>query len=74
MLLGDIMDLKKYKLRKDQRIFFFISGCFLWTGILLSGIENVHWLLFIPPTMYIGASLNGYCTMMMITQKLFKKQ
>jgi hypothetical protein len=65
------MDCKKYKLRKDQRIFFFISGSFLWTGILLSGLSQVHWLLFIPPTMYIGASITGYCTMMMITQKFF---
>lgn len=68
------MNLKQYKLRKDQRLFFFITGSFLWAGILFSGIENVHWLLFIPPTMFLGASLNGYCIMMMITQKIFNKK
>lgn len=65
------MDWENYKLRKDQRIFFFISGSFLWTGIFLSGVSQVHWLLYIPPIMFIGASFTGYCTMMMITQKFF---
>jgi len=68
------MNLKQYKLSKDQRIFFFISSCMQWLGIWLSGFENVHWLLYVPPILFLGASLNGFCSMMIITKMLFGKK
>jgi len=30
-------------------------------GIFLSGLENVHWLLFVPPGMLFFAAATGFC-------------
>ena len=63
------MNLKKYKLSKSQRMFFFISSMYQFVGFYLSNFD-LHWMLYIPAFMFLGASINGYCTMMMLTKKI----
>ncbi len=67
------MDFKKYKLSKSQRLFFFISSMYQLIGFWLSDFD-VHWMLYIPAIMFFGASLNGYCTMMIATKMIFKEE
>ena len=66
------MNLKQFKLTKDQRVFFLISSSVQWLGLWLSDF-NAHWVLFIPPIFFLGASLNGYCSGMILTKILFGK-
>lgn len=63
--------LKPHKLEPHQRLFFLVSGIFLFTGIMLSD-WMVHWMLYIPPIFFLGAALNGYCSMMIITRLVLK--
>ncbi len=67
------MNLKQYKLSRNNRLFFLISSVVQGLGIFLSGYENVHWLLYLIPIMFFGASLNGYCSMMIIIEKVIGK-
>jgi hypothetical protein len=66
------MDIKKYKLSKSQRLFFLISSIYQFIGFWLSDFD-IHWMLYIPAVMFLGASLNGYCSMMIITKKILKE-
>ncbi len=68
-----LKDLKQYKMDGYKRLFFLFSSCVLFFGIYLTGWKEVHWLLYIPPIFFLGASLNGYCTGLIISQMLFDK-
>lgn len=65
--------LKEYKAGKSLRIFLFISSLAQALGIWLSGYENVHWFLYVIPIMFLGVALNGYCSMLILVQKIFGK-
>lgn len=44
-------------------------------GIWLSGFNNVHWVLYLPPAMLLFAALSGICPGVIIWSKLgFKNQ
>ncbi len=61
--------LRPFKLSRDQRLFFLISSLVQWLGLYLSDFQ-AHWILFVPPAFFLGAALNGYCSMMIVTRLL----
>lgn len=67
------MSLKQYTASPGTRLFLLISGVILWTGILLTGIRNVHWLLFIPSGAFILAAITGICPGLFFSRRAFKE-
>ena len=57
------------------RMLFLFMAAFISLGIWLTGINNVHWLLYIPPVALLFAGVTGICPGYMIFKKLgFKGQ
>jgi len=53
-----------------QRMVFLTVAVLLGVGIWLSGWEQVHWVLYLPPAMLVFAGLTGICPGLMLFQKL----
>jgi len=68
------MNLKKYKLSKANRFFFFISSMVIWGGIYLTGCKNIHWLLYIPATFFLGATITGLCFGQIFSSLIFPEK
>ena len=43
------------------RMLFLFMAAFISLGIWLTGINNVHWLLYIPPAALLFAGITGIC-------------
>ena len=57
------------------RMLFLFMAAFISLGIWLTGINNVHWFLYIPPVALLFAGVTGICPGYMIFKKLgFKGQ
>jgi hypothetical protein len=52
------------------RMLFLFMAAFIALGIWLTGINNVHWLLYIPPAALLFAGITGICPGMMLFKKL----
>ncbi len=52
------------------RMLFLFMAAFIALGIWLTGINNVHWLLYIPPAALTFAGITGICPGMMLFKKL----
>jgi len=58
-----------------QRMLLLSSSLFTFLGIFLTGYNIVHWLLYIPPTMFLIAGITGFCPGLIIFKKMgFKDQ
>jgi hypothetical protein len=49
---------------------FFTVAALLFTGIGLSGWNQVHWFLYLPAGMLVFAGLTGICPGLMLYRKL----
>ena len=57
------------------RMLFLFMAAFISLGIWLTGINNVHWFMYIPPAALLFAGVTGICPGYMIFKKLgFKGQ
>ena len=52
------------------RMLFIFMAAFIAAGIWLTGINNVHWLLYIPPVFLLFDGVTGICPGYMIFRKL----
>ena len=52
-----------------KMVFLTVAGL-LGLGIYLTGFDNVHWLLYVPPVMLIFAAVTGVCPGLMFWRKL----
>ena len=52
------------------RMLFLFMAAFIALGIWLTGINNVHWLLYIPPAALLFAGITGICPGMILFKKL----
>ena len=52
------------------RMLFIFMAAFISLGIWLTGINQVHWLLYIPPLALLFAGVTGICPGYMIFRKL----
>ena len=52
------------------RMLFLFMAAFISLGIWLTGINNVHWLLYIPPAALLFAGITGICPGMILFKKL----
>jgi hypothetical protein len=66
--------MKQYRINSPAlRLTFFIMGLIVSSGIALTGIANVHWLLFVPTVFLIFAGITGICPSLIISKWLFKE-
>jgi hypothetical protein len=52
-----------------RMLFLFVAALIL-VGIWLTGFNNVHWLLYIPPAALIFAGVTGICPGYLLFRKL----
>lgn len=64
--------MEKYKLSPAMRSFFFFAGSIIWLGIWLTGFSIVHWLLFVPASVFAFAAVTGICPGMIVLKALFR--
>lgn len=53
--------MKNHLIGKPMRLFFLVTGSFIWLGIWLTGLATVHWLLFVPAVFFPFAAITGIC-------------
>jgi hypothetical protein len=66
--------MKDYLLSNAMRFFFLVASGILWTGIFLTGVHLVHWVLFIPALFFLFAGVTGICPGIIVSKKLFGKK
>jgi hypothetical protein len=52
------------------RMLFIFMAAFISLGIWLTGVNQVHWLLYIPPVALLFAGVTGICPGYVIFRKL----
>lgn len=58
------------KIDRSMRIFFTVVATILWLGIIMSGLSNIHWLLYIPTIFFTIAAAFGICPGMMFSKMI----
>lgn len=67
--------MKSLKIKvKSTRLVLFVLGLITLTGILLTGFDKVHWLLYLPTVFMLLGGITGYCPGAMFSIWLFKEQ
>lgn len=70
--IKDIM--KQYLLNREMRFFFLVAGSIIWTGIFLTGLNAVHWVLYIPAAFFLFAAGTGICPGIILSSRLFGRK
>ncbi len=52
------------------RMMFFTASTVIGLGIYLSGWNQVHWLLYLPPIGFLISGLTGFCPPVFLYKKL----
>lgn len=66
--------MEKHRISSAMRFFFAVSGTIIWLGIWLTGLDKVHWLLYIPAFFFCFAAAIGLCTGLIISRMLFPEK
>ena len=66
--------MKPYLLDRAMRFFFLVAAAIIWTGIFLTGLHTVHWVLYVPATLFVVAAITGICPGIIVSNKLFGKK
>lgn len=62
------------KMETAMKAFFLFVGLLMWTGIWLSGFENVHWLLYLPATFFLFSAVTGICPGLVFFKEVFREK
>jgi len=66
--------MKSYMINSTAlRATFILIGLIISLGIWLTGIDVVHWLLFLPAAFLIFAGITGICPSLIINKMIFKE-
>jgi len=66
--------MKNYMINsKALRVTFILIGIIISLGIWLTGINVVHWLLFLPAGFLMFAGVTGICPSLIINKMIFKE-
>ena len=55
-----------------MKVFFFFAGLVLWAGIWLTGLDEAHWLLYLPATFFLFAAITGICPGLVFFTEVFR--
>ena len=59
-------------LNKPQRMTFLSIGCVVLIGNILTGVDTVSWVLWLPPTLLPLAALTGVCPFKIFWEKILR--
>lgn len=59
---------------KALRAQFLFIGLVIFLGIWLTGVNVVHWLLFVPAFFLIFAGISGICPGLIIQKMIFREK
>ena len=62
-----------FKANSSVRLFLLVVGLTIWGGIALTGFQQVHWLLYLPASFLVLATVTGFCPGMIITRWLLRE-
>jgi len=62
------------KASNSMRAWFAFYGIIIWLGMYLTGLPNVHWILYVPAIGIIFAAVTGICPSQMAIFKLFESK
>lgn len=66
--------MQKYMIgSKALRVTFIIIGLFIFLGMTLTGLDVVHWVLYLPAIFLVFAGITGICPSLIINKMIFKE-
>jgi len=60
----------KWKIGAAMRLYMVIMAAVMGLGIWLTGINTVHWLLYVPVIIFVLAAITGICPGMFLTRNV----
>jgi len=66
--------MSKFKISSAMRVFLLFVAVVIWCGILLTGIRNVHWFMFVVPVVFPIAALINFCPGMALSRIISKEK
>lgn len=66
--------MKKYMIdSKALRMTFLLIGMIIFLGMWLTGLNAVHWLLYLPAIFLMFAGITGICPSLILNKIIFKE-
>ena len=66
--------MKNYRIdSKALRMTFLLIGMFIFLGMWLTGLNVVHWLLYLPAIFLMFAGITGICPSLILNKIIFKE-
>ena len=62
------------KMDKAMRAFFLFAGAVLWLGLWLTGLEVVHWVLYLPAVFFAFSAVTGICPGLIVFKEVFREK
>jgi len=60
------------KISNEMRFWFIGPMLMLWIGIYFTGLDVIHWLIYIPAVMSVFALATGLCPGMLLIRNILK--
>lgn len=54
----------------SMRIWYAFVGILLWMAIYLTGFSTVHWLMYLPATVFVFSAITGICPSQIAISKM----
>ncbi len=58
---------------KALRMTFLVMAAVVWLGLWLTGVNVVHWVLFLPAVFLALAGISGICPGLIISKMLLRE-
>ena len=65
--------MKKHIIGNALRLTFIFMASLLWLGLLLTGFNTVHWLLYLPAAFMTFAGITGICPGLIMNKWILKE-
>ena len=66
--------MKKYIIGNALRMTFLFMATLIWVGLWLTGINSVHWVLFLPAAFLTFAGITGICPGLILNKIILKEK
>lgn len=66
--------MKKLQIKsKSVRVVLTVLGLLVWVAMFITGLQNIHWLFYLPAVFATLGGVTGYCPGMILMKLIFRE-